>query len=116
MKFSDLNNPAAAAEVIKDFQKRFSAKVCLAPMGGCSGGIISAHTLSANAMLRPISREGHVYAIKTNLYNPNPDGPATIGLLGIRDTSVFNGFCAAHDAALFSPVENHLFACTPQQL
>ncbi len=102
--------------LIKDFQRRFSAKGCLAPADGCSGGIISAHTLSVEAMLRPIAREGHVLAVKTNLYKPTPDGPATIGLLGIRDTSVFNGFCAAHDKELFSPIEDQPFVCSPQQL
>ena len=116
MKFSDIQNPAAAAEVIKDFKKRFSAKVCLAPAGGCGGGIISAHTLSVEGMLRPISRDGHVYAIKTNLYKPTATGPAAIGLLGIRNTSVFNGFCAAHDKSLFAPIEDQPFACTYQQL
>ena len=116
VKFSDLKNPAAAAEAIKDFQRRFSAKVCLSPTGGCGGGIIAAHTLSAEAMLRPIASDGHVYAIKTNLYAPSADGPATIGRLGIRDTSVFNGFCTTHDKALFSPIEDHPFTCSPQQL
>ena len=116
VKFSDLENPAAAAAVIKDFQKRFSAKVCLSPTSGCGGGIIAAHTLSAESMLRPISRDGHVYALKTNLYEPAATGPADIGLLGIRNTSVFNGFCVTHDKALFSPIEDQPFACTPQQL
>jgi hypothetical protein len=64
VKFSDLKNPAAASAVIEDFKKRFSTKVCLSPTGGCSGGIISAHTLSAEAMLRPIARDGHVYAVR----------------------------------------------------
>lgn len=114
VKFSDLKNPAAAA--IKDFQQRFSAKVCLAPTGGCGGGVIAAHTLSAEAMLRPISKDGHVYAIKNNLYVPAATGPATIGLLGIGNTSVFNGFCAKHDKALFSPIEDQPFTCTQQQL
>jgi|688.fasta_scaffold371123_2 hypothetical protein len=116
VKLSDLNNPAAAAAVIKDFQARFSTKVCLYPKGGCGGGIIAAHTLSAEGVLRPISRDGHVYAMKTNLYAPAENGPTTIGLLGIRNTSVFNGFCATHDKALFSPIEDIPFACTPQQL
>lgn len=116
MKFSDLRNPAAAAEAIKDFQKRFSAKVCLAPLSDCGGGIISAHTLSVEAMLRPISRDGHVYAITTNLYTPAAHGPAAISLLGINKTSVFNGFCSTHDKTLFSSIEDHPFACTPQQL
>ena len=67
-------------------------------------------------MLRPIARDGHVYAVKVNLYRLTPTGPATIGLLGIRDTSFFNGFCAAYDKALFSPIEDQPFACTPLQL
>lgn len=116
MKFSDLANPAAAAEVIKRFQKRFKAKTCLAPNGDCDGHIVSAHTLSAEGMLRPIARDGHVYAIKTNLFNPGPQGPASIDLLGIRDTSVFNGFCARHDKELFSCIEDEPFTCTPKQL
>lgn len=116
MKFSDLNNPSAAREAIKDFQRRFSARVCLSPTGGCSGDIIAAHTLSAASMLRPISRDGHVYALRSNLYAPSADGPATIGLLGIKNTSVFNGFCATHDKALFSPIEDEQFNCKPQQL
>jgi hypothetical protein len=114
VKFSDLKNPAAASAVIKDFKKRFSTKVCLSPIGGCSDHIIAAHTLSVEAMLRPVARDGHVYAVKHNFYNPTE--PTTIGLLGIRETSVFNGFCAAHDKALFSPIEDHPFSCTPQQL
>jgi len=116
VKFSDLNNPSAAREAIKDFQRRFSARVCLSPTGGCSGDIIAAHTLSAASMLRPISRDGHVYALRSNLYAPSADGPATIGLLGIKNTSVFNGFCATHDKALFSPIEDEQFNCKPQQL
>lgn len=116
MKFSDLSNPQAAAAYIKEFRKRFNAKVCLSPTGGCSGAIVSAHTLSAEAMLRPISRDGHVYAIKIDLFEPKPEGPVDIGLFGIRNTSVFNGFCAEHDNALFSPIEDQQFACTPQQL
>ena len=113
MKFSDIENPAAANAVINDFKRRFSAKKCSAP-GECGGRIIAAHTLSAEGMLRPISRDGRVYAIKTNLYDPI--GPATIDLLGIGTTSVFNGFCATHDKELFSPIEDQPFACSPQQL
>jgi hypothetical protein len=114
VKFSDLKNPAAASAVIEDLKKRFSTKVCLSPTGDCSGIIISAHTLSVEAMLRPIARDGHVYAVKPNFYNPTE--PTTIELLGIREASVFNGFCAAHDKELFSPIEDKPFSCTPQQL
>lgn len=114
MKFSDLANPAAADKLIKDFKKRFSAKICLSPTGNCEGDIISAHTLSVGAMLRPLSRAGEVYAIKANLYDPT--GPATIGLQGVQKTSVFTGFCARHDKDLFSPIEDQPFICSYEQL
>lgn len=116
MEFSDINNPAAAARVIKDFQKRFSAKVCLSPLKGCKGGIISAHTLSVGAMLRPISRSGLVYAFSLDLYKREEGRPVKLELKGLRETSVFNGFCAAHDKLLFAPIEDNAFVCSPKQL
>ena len=116
MKLSDLHNPKAAADLIKDFKRRFSAKVCLSPSKDCKGDIIAAHTLSAQAMLRPIAREGHVYAIEPCLYRPEDGRPAKLALKGIRETSVFNGFCAHHDKLLFSPIEDREFVCAPEQL
>ncbi len=116
MKFSDLTNPAAAAALIEEFRRRFSAKECFAPVGSCAGGIVAAHTLSVESMLRPISRDGHVYSIKSNLFDPAPTGPCSIGLLGINNTSTFNGFCAAHDKALFAPIEDQPFNCSNEQL
>jgi hypothetical protein len=51
MKFSDIANPKAAAAAIKDFNRRFSAKVCLSASNDCNGQIVSAHTLSVGASL-----------------------------------------------------------------
>jgi hypothetical protein len=116
MKLSGLHNPKAAARAIEDFKRRFTAKECLSPSRDCSGPIISAHTLSAEAMLRPISRDGHVYSLKFDLYSPPDQTTASLVLRGIRDTSVFNGFCAKHDKRLFSPIENQQFNCTPEQV
>lgn len=116
MKFSDLHDPAAAAKLIQEFKQRFSSKVCLAPSKDCEGGIISAHTLSVEAMLRPISRDGHVYALDVDLFNPPNGVPVKVALKGLRDTSVFNGFCAKHDKELFAPIENEHFICSAKQL
>ena len=116
MKMSDLKNPAAAAAEIKALLKRFSTKTCLAPTNDCQGAIVAAHTLSAEAMLRPIAKDGQVYTIKTDLYNPTPLGPIFIGLQGVRCTSVFNGFCEKHDKVLFSPIEDQPFTCSNQQI
>ncbi len=118
MKVSDLPNPAAAAKAIEDFKKRFTTKVCLAPdKSNCTKKIISAHTLSVSAMLKPISRDGHVYAHNINFYKATDTGPTTLKLTGISDTSVFFGFCSHHDAQLFSPIENdNSFCCTHEQI
>lgn len=115
MNFGDFPNPKAAADLIRAFQKRFSAKQCMAPMQDCQGSVISAHTLSVEGMLRPIARNGHVYAVGTDLYSKDKNGPTSIALKGIRDTSVFNGFCQKHDRDLFAPIETVPFICSPEQ-
>jgi len=116
MKLSDLHDPAAAAEIIKQFKKRYSSKVCLAPQKNCEGSIVSAHTLSLSSMLRPLSRDGKVYALKPNIPPAPGQQPVEFALRSLRETSVFYGFCAKHDKALFSPIEDKEFVCSPEQL
>lgn len=87
----------------------------MAPSSDCEGPIVSAHTLSVEAMLRPIARDGHVYANKCNLYSCNEEGVVRLELQGIKKTSVFNGFCQKHDRELFKPIETVPFICTPEQ-
>ena len=87
----------------------------MAPFEGCDGKAISAHTMSVGAMLRPISRDGHVYALKEK--SLSEEGlPMDIRLRGIKDTSTFNGFCKKHDRELFSEIENKSFVCSRKQL
>ena len=117
MKFSEIPNPAEANKSIKDFINLYQTKVCLAPdKCHCTSTIISAHTLSVSAMLKPIAKDGHVYTFHVDLYTWNENGPISFKLKGINDTSVFYGFCSYHDAQLFSPIENVSFSCTSEQL
>lgn len=116
MKFSDLHNPRAAADSIKAFRTRFSASVCLAPEKNCQGRIVAAHTLSVQAMLRPIARDGLVYTVDSDLFHSGEGNPTRMVLKGIKETSVFNGFCSHHDKRLFSPIEDRPFICSPEQL
>ncbi len=88
----------------------------MAPYPDHAGGIVAAHTLSREAVLRKVSKDGHVYAL-------NCMGPFTLDdlqppmrRLGLRDVSVFNGFCAKHDAAMFSCLENEPFCFSRKQL
>lgn len=115
MSLGNLHNPKAAADLIENFRKRFSTKVCMAPLSDHSGAIISAHTLSSQAVLRKLSVDGHVYA-PNHLGRLSPDAqPIEIKRLGLRDVSVFNGFCSKHDAELFSCIENEPFRLRRQQ-
>lgn len=114
MGISELPNPSAAAKSIELFRKNFKQKTCLAPPGTkCSGKIISAHTLSASSMLRPLSRNNHVYTPQYDIYGKEKPG---FVLKGIKETSTFFGFCSSHDKSLFSPIEDEDLVCSNKQV
>lgn len=116
MSLSDVHNPKAAAELIERFRKRFSTKVCMAPLTDHEPPIVSAHTLSVEAMLRKIAVDGHVYAPGQPKRLAKDTFPIEVQRRGIRDVSVFNGFCSKHDRELFACLETEPFRFTRQQL
>ena len=115
MSLSDLPNPAAAAEMINNFRKRFSTKVCMAPHVDHEGVIVSAHTLSVESMLRKISVDAHVYTPRQARTFSSATFPIEIQKRGLREVSVFNGFCQKHDRELFACLETEPFRFTQQQ-
>lgn len=116
MSLSDVSNPKAAAELIQQFRKRYATKVCMAPGDDHDRTIVSAHTLSVESMLRKISSDGHVYAIGRAKKIATDIDPIEIQRMGLRDVSVFNGFCAKHDRDLFSCLETEAFQFTQEQI
>jgi hypothetical protein len=116
MSLGDLHNPKAAADLIADFRRRFSSKVCMAPHPDHDARIVSAHTMSVEAVLRKISKDGHVYAPNFRVKFSADVHPIEIKRQGLRDVSVFNGFCAKHDAVLFSCLENEPFKFDRRQI
>lgn len=116
MSLGGLHNPKRAAEKITEFRKRFSTKVCMCPLEDHFGPIVSAHTMSLEAVLRPISVSGHVYAPPFKINPSDGETPIQLKRLGLRDVSVFNGFCQKHDAELFSCIENRPFRFEPEQI
>lgn len=106
----------ALGQKIVAFNKLYQTKVCLAPHENHEGPIVSAHTLSLEAFLRPISREGCVYAIRKSMSNDRTKFPLSLELQGLRDVSVFNGFCRTHDRDLFACIETRPFEFNPEQL
>lgn len=115
MSLSELNNPKAAAALIENFKKRFKDKICMAPHTDHEGSIVSAHTLSVEAMLRKISVNSHVYSPTQAKKFSKDQLPIEFRLMGLRDVSVFNGFCQKHDRELFSCIENNQFRFSRQQ-
>ncbi|PBJ17845.1 hypothetical protein BSF44_54050 [Pseudomonas sp. ACN8] len=98
------------------FIKLYQSKVCLAPHQDHEGPIVSAHTLSLEAFLRPISRDGRVYAMRGTLSGDGSKFPLNLELQGLRDVSVFNGFCRTHDRDLFACIETRPFEFSSEQL
>lgn len=115
MSIGDLHNPKAAADLINAFRKRFGAKTCMAPHPDHEGVIVAAHTLSVESMLRKIAVEGHVYAVAPAKSLGADRLPIEVCRRGLRDVSVFNGFCQRHDRELFSCVETEAFRFTRKQ-
>jgi SEC-C motif len=96
--------------------------ICLYPMApaGCAPKIIRAHTVQKGGGLKHIAESGKVLSPKDEILrlsrpekgkiaaeevfeNKAPFNPLPVG---IKDASVFLGFCANHDGPLFAPVEN----------
>ncbi len=115
MSLSEVNNPKAAADLINKFRKRFKTKVCMAPYAEHDKRIVSAHTLSVESMLRKIAVEGHVYSPDMRKEMSADVPPIQIKLKGIRDVSVFNGFCVSHDRDLFSCIETEPYRFLKKQ-
>ena len=109
MSLSDIHNPKAAAELIDQFRKRFSAKVCMAPHADHDGSVVSAHTLSVEAMLRKIALDSHVYVAAQAKRLARDTFPIEMQRRGLRDVTVFNGFCQKHDRELFACLETEPF-------
>lgn len=88
----------------------------MAPMSDHEMPIVSAHTLSVESMLRKIAVDGHVYTFGQPKRIAKDTFPIEVQRKGIRDVSVFNGFCSKHDRELFACLETESFRFTRQQL
>jgi hypothetical protein len=115
VSIGDLHNPKAAAELIEAFRRRFSSKTCMAPHSDHEGAIVAAHTLSVESMLRKIAINGHVYTVASTKGLGANNLPIEVCRRGLRDVSVFNGFCQRHDRDLFSCIETEPFRFTRRQ-
>lgn len=110
------DNPWAAVDKNR---KVFQHKKCWAldvGLGVCEGSVIKAHTISRGPNLSMIAKDGHVLHYSASVQNlEKSGGKLSVEKIGIKDASVFNGFCSRHDRTLFSCIENEAFTGRPDQ-
>lgn len=94
-------------------RRAFSRKKCFAynlGLGDCDGGIIKSHIVSRGANLSRIAANGHVLQYGANVADLiKSGGKLVVKKIGVKDASIFNGFCSKHDRELFSCIENEAF-------
>ena len=103
---------------LKSVKREYSeAKYCLHPdvQKGCHGKIASAHTIQRNGGLSEIAENGHVIDFNGSGADILKQGHITASSTGIKDASVFTGFCEWHDKETFKPIETHPFCGSDQQ-
>lgn len=109
-------NPWSAVDANR---QAFSTKQCCARdvgLGSCDGSVIKAHTVSRGPNLAKIAVDGHVLHYAAIIADMNKNGgKLSVKKIGIRDASVFYGFCSKHDRELFSCIENEVFTGRPDQ-
>jgi hypothetical protein len=95
-----------------------NTKLCLAGSQNstCDSPIIRAHTIP-RSQLRRIALQGHVYTASYSMANLNRnDGALVASRVGINQFSVLNCFCANHDKAIFSDLEDRPLVYSPKQI
>lgn len=91
-------------------------KQCLHPLADpkICNHIVSAHSVQKGQTLeRIIDSTNHVCTFFPQRSGPN--GGLLLHRVGWRKASTFTGFCAKHDSQTFEPLENRVFAGTPEQ-
>lgn len=94
--------------IIKSFhelKKKYQLRECFRDNSECSSGIIEAHSIQRNRILKRIAECGHVLIFEFFYDN----GGVKIGpkANGIKETSIFTGFCNNHDSTLFKPIDTN---------
>jgi SEC-C motif len=107
--------PASRGEVVHKLRIDSAQRTCLHPDASAAcGKIIAAHTIQRSRVLDAIAGpDNHVLSFDvTKGRGRNELGVARVGC---REASTFTGFCSAHDAELFSPLEVVPFSGSPEQ-
>lgn len=107
--FEGLSDMNRAGDKLPPFGKcMYWREACSRPIGS--------HSIS-RSWLEQISENGHVQYLRLNAQNLSREPLKIVDAsVGIREASVFQGFCSDHDSELFSVFERQPFTGTPEQL
>lgn len=117
-KGRDLANPIPIGKLINDMRLATIKGYCTHPLAGSKcGKVINSHTIQRRGGLSEIAEDGHVYSVKEggNRIFEN-DGKIIPHKVGCRSASTFAGFCGAHDAKMFAPIEAHAPSQTKENI
>ncbi len=82
----------------KSLRRKSRVSKCLfSHFGMCSSGVIKAHSIQNNRILRNISRNGKIIAFGSE---------GEFEEIGRKVATIFTGFCSKHDTEIFNPIEN----------
>lgn len=92
-------------------EKVFDRKHCRCMVPGCGDNAIKSHSQQRNGAIMAIAEGNHVIAIKRRVVPtlfgavPNEPPKCDIARIGVRQASVFKGFCSHHDVEIFKSID-----------
>lgn len=78
---------------------------CLEPSEECELETIRAHSIPSGTVLRRLSRDGHVVALRQS---GKLDLALSYDLVGKNKATTFSGLCGKHDSEIFRPIDTQL--------
>ena len=119
-KFCHKNKSSDRNTLLAAFNRITDSKECLVPEKykiDCDSRPIKSHSVSKGGMLKKIAEGGNVYTLLDNdiFSYHRANGVIKAKKKGIKQASIFYGFCRKHDSELFSPFENNTYEYTSEQ-
>jgi hypothetical protein len=104
MKNIKNDNPKKFKEFFQELKRMSYVKECFHQDKNCSPGIIFAHSIQNNKILKKISHNGDV--LYFDYYDEDNNLKFKLKRTGRKKATTFTGFCNHHDTSIFSSIEN----------
>lgn len=101
--------------MFKELKKGYCSYPTVAANDPCSATITKAHTIQKAGGLAAIAESGHVLTVKPIMSDMiKTKGDPQPRKVGVKNASVFPGFCSKHDNQLFEPIEGKTLNITKE--